>query len=186
VLDLRSTKISIAEQSEPSTKITGKSELLKDLEEKQLKLSQIDQQLELRIDPNLKEALDWLANSQRLAQRIVNSALEKCLNLKHLTQNNSSLEKRINWEFEKYIDNIHNSLLTKNRELLDQPPISPFVVKEGSLFALEEKERFKAEEGIFYTLALDSLKDAIPKRFSEKIKFEIIDYIDNLRDNLPN
>ena len=100
-------------------------------------------------------------------------------------RSNGSLEIRIYWEFEKYLENIYNSLLTKNRELLDQPPISPFPQKEGNLFTSEERETFKLEESYFYTSALDNLKKAIPKRYSEAIKLEMIDYIDNLRENLP-
>ncbi|MFP5270291.1 hypothetical protein [Coleofasciculus sp.] len=146
----------------------------------------MDQHLESDISPSIKEVLDWISTSSiKLAQRIVSNALEDCPNLKQVVKSNSSLEKRINWEFEKYLQNISNSLRTKHRKLLDQPPISPFTTKEGSLFTWEERTKFKAEEGRFYTLAIQSLKDVIPKRYSEEIKLEIIDYVNNLRDNLP-
>lgn len=174
------------ETQKPSITL-DKSHLLKDVKQKQARLSQVDQQLEPYISPTLKEVLDWLATGQsQLAKRIVSNALEHCPNLKQIVKGNNRLEKRIHWEVEKYIVNIHNSLLTKRRELLDQPPIAPFTAREGSLFTSNERELFKAEEVIFYTLVIQNLKAAIPKRFSEKIKSDIIDYIDNLGDNLPS
>jgi len=166
--------------------IADKSQLLENIEPPQTKLYEVDQHLESDISPSLKKVLDWISNSSiKLSQRIVSNALEDCPNLKQVVKSNDRLEKRINWEFEKYLQNISHSLRTKHRELLDQPPISPFTTKEGSLFTLEERTKFKAEEGRFYTLALQSLKDVIPKRYSKEIKLEIIDYINNLRDNLP-
>lgn len=173
------------ETQKPSLTL-DKSHLLKDVEQKQTQLSQLDQHLESYISPALKEILDWLSTSpSNLAQRIISKALEDCPNLKHVVKSNSQLEKRLNWEFEKYLETLHNSLITKHRKLLDQPAISPFLTKEGSLFTLEERKTFKAEEEKFYTLALQALKDFIPKRYTSKTKLELIYYIDNLRDNLP-
>jgi len=173
-------------ENQESLMTEDKLQLLKNIEQKQYKLSQLDQHLESYIRPVFKEALDWLFTSRSsLAQRIVSDALDDCPNLKRVVKSNSNLEIRITWEFEKYLENIHNSLLTKHRKLLDQPPISPFLKKEGSLFTSEERETFKLEEGRFYTLTLQNLKNAIPKRYSEDIKLEMIDYIDNLRNNLP-
>lgn len=186
-------KFSLDDKSELTTledkellTIGDKDQLLKDIEQKQHKLSEVDQHLESNLSSSLKEVLSWLSNRQgSLAQRIVSDALEDCPNLKRVMRSNGSLESRIYWEFEKYLETIHNSLLTKDRELLDQPPISPFLKKEGNLFTSEERETFKLEESYFYTSALDNLKKIIPKRYSEDIKLEMIDYIDNLRENLP-
>ncbi|MBD2100980.1 5'-methylthioadenosine/S-adenosylhomocysteine nucleosidase [Leptolyngbya sp. FACHB-261] len=186
-------KFSLDNRSESMTALetqeflrTDKSRPLENIEQKRYKLSQLDQHLEPYISPTLKEVLDWLSTSRSsLAQRIVNDAFEDCPNLKRVVKSNKSLENRINWEFEKYLENIQNSLLTKHRKLLDQPPIYSFLKKEGSLFTLEERRTFKPEEGRFYTLALQNLKDAVPKRYSEDIKLEMIDYIHNLRNNLP-
>jgi nucleoside phosphorylase len=163
-----------------------KPKLLENIKENSYKISQIDERLESFVSPALKEVLDWLSTSRiNLAKRIVSDALEDCPNLKRLVRSNSKLENRINWEFEKYLESIHNSLLTKHRNLLDQPPIPPFPKKEGILFTTEERGMFRSEEGEFYTSALQSLKKSTPKRYSEDVKLEMIDYIDNLRDNLP-
>ena len=163
-----------------------KSQVLKDVEQSQAKLYQLDQYLRPHISSTLKEVLDWLSTSQsNLAKRIVTKALEDCPNLKQVVKRNSSLEKVLNWEFGKYLQFIHNSLYTQDRTLLDQPTISPFLTEEGRLFTFEERTTFKTEEEKFYTLAFQNLKDAIPKRYSEDIKVEMIDYIDNLRENLP-
>jgi len=160
--------------------------LLEYIAQKQAEISQIDRRLEADISSDLKEILRFLSNNlSNLAQRIVRGALEDCPNLKRAIKSNCNLEKRINWEFEKYIENIHNSLLTKNQELLDQPPISPFIIKEGTLFTSEERETFKSEEGKFYTLAFEKLKEAIPERYSEEVKSAMIGYINTLRRNLP-
>jgi len=178
-------KLSIDNQSELTT-ADKNNHLLKRVEQKQTGLSQIDQHLSSYISPSLREVLDWLSTSRMyISKRITRNALKNCPNLNRVIKGNSKLEARINWEFEKYLENIHNSLLTKHRRLLDQPPISSFLTKEGNLFTHKDRISFQSEEGNFYTLALEHLKDAIPERYPEEIKLEIIDYIDNLRDNLP-
>jgi nucleoside phosphorylase len=150
------------------------------------KISKIDEKLDAYFSPLLKELLNWLSARQAdLSQRIVSDSLERCPKLKQAVRKNPSLKAWIYWEFEKYIENIHNSLTTESRDLLDQPPISPFTKKEGSLFTLEERNFFRSEEGLFYTLALQNLGDSIPKRYPEDMRLMIIDYIDNLRSNLP-
>jgi len=173
-------------KTQKPSNIADKSQLLENIKPPQTKLYEVDQHLESDISPSVKEVLDWISTSSiKLAQRIVSNALEDCPNLKQVVRSNSRLEQTINWEFEKYLQYIDHSLRTKHRELLDQPPISPFTTQEGSLFTLAERTTFKSEEGRFYTSALQKLKNVIPKRYPEEIKLEIIDYIDNLRDNLP-
>lgn len=158
-----------------------------DVKQKQDNLRRVDRELEPYLSEPLKQVVDWLENSKiDLAKRIVREALEKCPNLKQKVKCNSLLENRINWEAGKYIEIIHNSLMTKDVGLLYQPPISPFTTQECNLFSPEERESFKAEEGKFYTSLLYALKEAIPiRRFSDEIKLEMKEFIDILRDNLP-
>ena len=163
---------------------TGSVSLTTDLEKS--KIYQIDEKLDIYFSSSLKELLNWLSNTQGdLSRRIVSDALEKCPKLRQFVKSNIGLEERIYWEFEKYVENIQNSLMTESRDLLDQAPILPFTKKEGILFTPEERDIFRAEEGLFYTLALQNFKDSIPKRHPEDVRLLMLDYIDNLKDNLP-
>ena len=149
--------------------------LLNDVKQTKYELSKLDRELDIRrqLEPDhedLKNALNWFGPNYQnnLAQRIVREALEKCPNLKQIVKGNTDLENFINWEFAKYIENIYNSLKTKYRTNLYQPPIPPFTTLEGHVFGTEEREKFKDDVGIFYTLTFENLKTAIPRDFSKK------------------
>lgn len=167
-------------------KNSNHADLLKDVEQKHSQLAQLDQHIDPYLDPKLKEVLNWLTSRQSsLAERIVDKALESCPSLRQIVRKNERLEDRIYWEFEKYLESIHNALMTKHQDLLDQPAISPFLSREGILFSPEEMSLFKSEVGVFYSLACQELGTAFPKRYSEEIKLEFMEYIGNLRNNLP-